>query len=245
MQPSPPDKPAVDAAVTRFKQSLASHRLTILAFYRGHWCPVCRAWVTRFLDVEPSLAAWLREHDAQLLFVCSQRDDAVQRTAKAWHVGNVGGAEQSVTFVSDPENALAVYLRERGLCEVAVTGLGRRDGYANHRYRYDNGMAQPAVLVMRGGGGSAAATEPGEAAAAARVVYRWAIRPGVMNMGGAVDRPDPVTIMAAVSAAESEAKSGREAEVARAKSGKSWLYQRRMVTRWLGLSDAKKRSEMA
>lgn len=40
---------------------------------------------------------------------------------------------------------------------------------------YEHGMAQPAVLVMQSDG---------------TVLYSWAIVPGVMNLGGAKDRPD-------------------------------------------------------
>jgi hypothetical protein len=49
---------------------------------------------------------------------------------------------------------------------------------------YEHGMAQPAILVLRGGkGGEAVGPE-------SSVLEKWAIVPSAMNLGGASDRPD-------------------------------------------------------
>ncbi|KAL9105173.1 MAG: hypothetical protein Q9227_009593 [Pyrenula ochraceoflavens] len=66
--------------------------------------------------------------------------------------------------ISDPENSLAEYLKGLGLLQVAVSKKG---GFAH-------GMAQPGVLVVKRDGVP---------------LFQWAIEPGVMNMGGAKDRP--------------------------------------------------------
>ena len=92
-------------------------------------------------------------------------------------------------MVVDPDHKLATQLRENGLLDVAITKKGG----------YDNGMAQPAVLVLKGKGSG-------------EVLEQWAIVPGAvryypyffflfqlkkwrlmviqMNLGGAKDRPD-------------------------------------------------------
>ncbi|KAL8276433.1 hypothetical protein RQP46_011185 [Phenoliferia psychrophenolica] len=73
-------------------------------------------------------------------------------------------------IVSDPTNALAGALRESGDIDVAVT---KRAGYAD-------GMAQPALLVKQSDG---------------TVLFKWAIVPSMMNLGGASDRPDLEQVM--------------------------------------------------
>jgi hypothetical protein len=67
--------------------------------------------------------------------------------------------------IVDTENKIAAELKRREKLDVAITPKG---GYAH-------GMAQPAVLAMKSDG---------------TVLFNWAIVPGVMNLGGAKDRPD-------------------------------------------------------
>lgn len=66
--------------------------------------------------------------------------------------------------IVDRENVLAAELKSRGLVDVAISEKGG----------YPHGMAQPAVLVLDRQG---------------KALVSWAIVPGVMNMGGAKDRP--------------------------------------------------------
>jgi hypothetical protein len=65
----------------------------------------------------------------------------------------------------DPKNEVAAELKRREKLNVAITP----------KSGYEHGMAQPAILVMQSDG---------------TVLYNWAIVPGVMNLGGAKDRPD-------------------------------------------------------
>ncbi|KAL6717723.1 hypothetical protein ACLMJK_005638 [Lecanora helva] len=65
--------------------------------------------------------------------------------------------------IVDTENILAKELKRRGIIDVAISD---KNGYPH-------GMAQPAVLV----------------GTKQKVIYRWAIVPSVMNLGGAKDRP--------------------------------------------------------
>ncbi|MCJ1328786.1 hypothetical protein MMC10_005463 [Thelotrema lepadinum] len=67
----------------------------------------------------------------------------------------------------DPEHKLANMLRERGLLDVAVT----------NKAGYEHGVAQPSILIQKGRGDGT-------------VLFEWAIKPSVMNLGGAKDRPD-------------------------------------------------------
>lgn len=54
----------------------------------------------------------------------------------------------------------------------------------SERKGYENGMAQPAVLVLRGGKGGEVIGQENP------VLEKWAIVPSAMNIGGASDRPD-------------------------------------------------------
>ncbi len=66
------------------------------------------------------------------------------------------------------------FVKERYELEVAVS----------EKKGYENGMAQPAILVLRGGKGGD--MMGGKEA----VLEKWAIVPSTMNLGGASDRPD-------------------------------------------------------
>lgn len=65
-------------------------------------------------------------------------------------------------------------MKERYELEIAVS----------EKKGYENGMAQPGFLVLRGGKGGDIIT--GEGA----VLEKWAIVPSTMNLGGASDRPE-------------------------------------------------------
>ncbi|KAE8446259.1 hypothetical protein EG329_012345 [Mollisiaceae sp. DMI_Dod_QoI] len=69
------------------------------------------------------------------------------------------------TAIVDPENELAGYLRTKGWLDVAIS----------EKKGYEKGMAQPAILVL---------------SREEEVLEKWAIVPGVMNLGGAKDRPE-------------------------------------------------------
>jgi hypothetical protein len=67
--------------------------------------------------------------------------------------------------IVDTENQIAAELKRRGKLDV----------YISSTKGYEHGMAQPAIIVMESNG---------------TVLFDWAIVPGVMNLGGAKDRPD-------------------------------------------------------
>ncbi|PVH86452.1 hypothetical protein DL98DRAFT_582409 [Cadophora sp. DSE1049] len=67
--------------------------------------------------------------------------------------------------IVDESNELVGYLREKYGWEVAIT----------EKKGYEKGMAQPGVLVVRKD---------------EEVLEKWAIVPGLMNLGGAKDRPE-------------------------------------------------------
>jgi hypothetical protein len=76
--------------------------------------------------------------------------------------------------IVDTQNTLVGFLKEKYELETAVS---EKKGYVN-------GMAQPAILVLRGGKGEGAMADEGA------VLEKWAIVPSAMNLGGASDRPD-------------------------------------------------------
>lgn len=68
-------------------------------------------------------------------------------------------------IICDTKNKIAGELKERTNLQVAISS----------KSGYEHGMAQPAILVMQSDG---------------TVLFEWAIIPGMMNLGGAKDRPD-------------------------------------------------------
>ena len=67
--------------------------------------------------------------------------------------------------IVDPMNKIAAEMKQRINLNVAISS----------KSGYEHGMAQPAILVMKRDG---------------TVLFDWVIVPGVMNLGGAKDRPD-------------------------------------------------------
>jgi len=65
--------------------------------------------------------------------------------------------------ISDPENKLVQYFKERDMVDVAISATGVATG---HRTYYTHGMAQPAILAVR---------KTGE------VLEKWAIVPSVVS----------------------------------------------------------------
>lgn len=77
----------------------------------------------------------------------------------------LGATGYAAEVIVDTKNEIAAELKRRGTLNVAISD----------KAGYEHGMAQPAVLVMKNDG---------------TVLYMWAIVPGVMNLGGAKDRPN-------------------------------------------------------
>jgi peroxiredoxin len=71
------------------------------------------------------------------------------------------------TILVDTENELAMYLKQQGTLDVAIS---EKKGYVK-------GMAQPAVLVIKGGNG--AGMEKGKDG---EVLERWAIVPSLVSL---------------------------------------------------------------
>ncbi|KAK4536319.1 hypothetical protein CDCA_CDCA08G2344 [Cyanidium caldarium] len=145
----------------------------MFAVYRGSWCAVCRAWLRRFLDVEPSLSDRLTQHDGVVYLVSAQDHDATAKNAARWGIAAV----PRVTFLPDPDHALVEQWSAAGIARVQVSGLPGPASAYGHRYR--RGIAQPALLIFVEG----------------RCVYAWTSVPRWSNLGGATARPDPVEVL--------------------------------------------------
>lgn len=133
----------------------------------------------------PFCQAYLRELDRALLDrvtavggamvgVTSQSAEAAARTHRAWSL--------RYPLSSEPENTLAQRFG------VAITPK-EQTPLSEHPTEYPHGMSQPAVIALN---------------AAGDVLYRWAIDPSTMNLGGATDRPLPDEVWAAIEAAQAE-----------------------------------------
>ncbi|KAL9580785.1 MAG: hypothetical protein Q9203_006164, partial [Teloschistes exilis] len=120
--------------------------------YRGHWCPFCISYLRRL----QSLSSQISSAGGSTVIVTAESEENMAKTRQA--SGYTGPA------ISDPENAIAGELKQRFGLDIVITP----------KRGYPNGMAQPAVLVLKTDG---------------TVVYNWAIVPKLGNLGGATDRP--------------------------------------------------------
>lgn len=115
--------------------------------YRGHWCPFCNSYIRDLQGITKDIEA----ARGRTITVTSQRPDFLPiMRDKTGFRGQM---------LADPDHELAAVLRTRYGLEVAIS---TRKGYAN-------GMAQPAVLVIKKDG---------------TVLYKWAIEPGLVSHGG-------------------------------------------------------------
>ncbi|MEO0602737.1 MAG: redoxin domain-containing protein [Myxococcota bacterium] len=126
-------------------------------------------------ELNGSFRERLEGQGGKLVGVTSQSADAATQAHDDWGL--------AFDVVSQPSNDLARRF-EVAITEKAQTPLAEVPG------EYPSGMAQPAVVALDRAG---------------KVLYRWAIEPSTMNLGGATDRPLPDEIWAAIEAARAGA----------------------------------------
>jgi peroxiredoxin len=115
--------------------------------------------------------ARVRAAGGELIAVTSQSEASAQKARADWGV--------AYRVMSEPSNALARRF------DVAITPKAETV-LADDPVEYPEGMAQPAVVALDQGG---------------EVLFRWAIEPAAMNLGGASDRPLPMDIWPVIEAA--------------------------------------------
>lgn len=120
--------------------------------YRGHWCPFCIAYLKSLQKISNSIKA----QNGAILVVTAENESELAATQTA------SGYQGEI--VVDTENLLATELKGRGMLDVAIT----------EKKGYEHGMAQPAVLAVRGAAGK-------EDGSQGEVLYRWAIVPGLVS----------------------------------------------------------------
>ncbi|KAF4624544.1 hypothetical protein G7Y89_g13626 [Cudoniella acicularis] len=147
----------------QFQTLLSTSEVLFVVFFRGHWCPFCMSYLSQLTTLNPSMVA----SKTTPLIITSEPQEHLPATRKS--TGYTGEA------IVDVENVLASEFKRRGWVDVAIT----------EKKGYKFGMAQPAVLVLRGKGKGMGMGE-GEV----EVLEKWAIIPSAMNLHGAKDRPD-------------------------------------------------------
>lgn len=151
---------------------------TIIVYYRGIWCPYCRA----YLEELDKLHEHIKSIGGQVFGLCADTPQDVEATVRKWKV--------SFPIISDRSHVLAKYLKSEGILPVVITGRGGDVGYRGAYYtkhprmsKYEHGCVQPGLLVLPRTGGP---------------WFRWHIEPKVMNLGGASDRPVLKDVLAIV-----------------------------------------------
>ncbi|KAI4205542.1 MAG: hypothetical protein LQ350_000321 [Teloschistes chrysophthalmus] len=135
-----------------YRTLLSQSGFLFTVFYRGHWCPFCISYLKRL----QSLSEQISSAGGSTVIITAESEENLAKTRQA--------SRYTGRAISDPENAIAGELKQRFGLDITITP----------KSGYPNGMAQPAILVLKPDG---------------TVVYNWAIVPKVSNLGGATDRP--------------------------------------------------------
>lgn len=115
------------------------------ADYRGHWCPFCLSYIKSLRALKEQI---IGANGKAVIVTAEPATHLAQTRAKTGYSGDA---------IADPENILAGELKKRGLLSVAIS----------ERAGYPNGMAQPAVLVLKRDG---------------TLLYQWAIVPSLVRL---------------------------------------------------------------
>ncbi|KAJ7721347.1 hypothetical protein DFH07DRAFT_857898 [Mycena maculata] len=113
--------------VHEFDSLRAQSKFVFAVFYRGHWCPFCRGWLSKLATLSPAIVA----AGGTPVIITAEAEKYLDDTRAA--------TKYDGKAIVDPENRLAKELDARGLVHVAIS----------ERSGYDHGMAQPALLVLK------------------------------------------------------------------------------------------------
>lgn len=108
--------------------------LTVLVFYRGHWCPFCQSYLR---ELNGDFRSKVEGAGGRMIAITSQSTELAEQVQADW------GLDFSV--VSDPSNALATHFGIN-ITPKAETPM------ADHPTEYPNGMSQTGVIVLNRAG---------------------------------------------------------------------------------------------
>jgi peroxiredoxin len=195
-----------------FRQLESTHQIVVVVFYRGRWCAVCCAWLSRFQDTQPALETFLEQYDACLVFVSAQEASEMHRL-----VDNIPCLKcERVYLLADERTEFTRWWNKRGYGQVFISPTTKQYGY-----RYSHGLLQPALFILHHG----------------ECMYKWCSLPNVRNLGGATGRPDPPLVLAAVTERFASDAAGSLAGGERtmpATRERTWVFFRRIVRRLFG-----------
>ncbi|KAF8177555.1 hypothetical protein K438DRAFT_1908574 [Mycena galopus ATCC 62051] len=113
--------------VHEFDSLRAQSKFVFAVFYRGHWCPFCKGWLSKLATLSPAIIA----AGGTPVIITAEVEKYLDDTRAA--------TKYDGKAIVDPENRLAKELDARGLVHVAIS----------EKSGYDHGMAQPALLVLK------------------------------------------------------------------------------------------------
>jgi len=108
--------------------------LTVLVFYRGHWCPFCQSYLT---ELNGDFRSKVEAAGGHLIGITSQSSELAEQAKTDWGL--------DFDIVSDPSNALAEQF-QINVTDKAETPM------ADHPTEYPNGMSQTGVIVLNKAG---------------------------------------------------------------------------------------------
>eukprot|EP00210_Caulerpa_lentillifera_P003272 g3123.t1 len=190
----------------KFEKARRDRDFVIVAFFRGSWCPFCKAWLQEWSNIK-NLALELRSINAVLLMVSSQSQSEVTTTLTNWNVLTSELKSAGVKGIGDPKNTIAEKLRFEKYVEILISGSP--GPYTKKGMTYPHGMAQTACVAFQKGKKTP--------------IYDWATIPTPLNLDGAINRPSPQEIWSYLMTKRGEINSVKKSKIRKPK-GETMRY---------------------
>ena len=127
----------------------------------------------------------LRAAGGQLVGVTGETQAKADRARSAWGL--------RFEMLGDPQLVVAKALYERGIMELYVdTDKWTKGDMAGH-HRYEQGMIEPGVAIVRADTAATAQTDPNAPMRTWTKLFAWAAVPRAGNAGAATNRIEPAT----------------------------------------------------
>ncbi|MGH1492789.1 MAG: peroxiredoxin-like family protein [Acidimicrobiales bacterium] len=115
---------------TTILSEVGDHELSVLVFYRGHWCPFCQSYLR---ELNGEFRTQLQAIGGRMIGITSQSPELAAEAKQAWAL--------DYDVISDPSNALAQRF------DINITAKTETP-MADHPTEYPNGMSQTGVIVL-------------------------------------------------------------------------------------------------
>ena len=108
----------------------SDHELSVLVFYRGHWCPFCQSYLR---ELNGEFRTQVEASGGRMVGITSESAELAAKAKEDWGIG--------FDVLSDPSTTLAQQF------DINITPKAQSP-LADHPTEYPNGMSQTGVIVI-------------------------------------------------------------------------------------------------